>query len=72
MMLPPPDAAAGLVGWLAFTNALAETRYTPLLPLRKGRLLRLPNPLAWATSTARRQRRPEFIRHTSTRSLSRR
>ena len=47
MMLPPPDAAAGLVGWLAFTNALAETRYTPLLPLRKGRLLRLPNPLAW-------------------------
>jgi hypothetical protein len=47
MMLPPPDAAAGLVGWLAFTNAVPETRYTPLLPLRKGRLLRLPNPLAW-------------------------
>jgi hypothetical protein len=47
MMLPPPDAVAGLVGWLAFTNALPETRYTPLLPLRKGRMLRLPNPLAW-------------------------
>jgi hypothetical protein len=47
MMLPPPDAAAGLVGWLAFTNALPETRYTPLLPLRKGRMLRLPQPLAW-------------------------
>ena len=48
----PDDAAAagrrgGLVGWLAFTNATPETRYTPLLPLRKGRMLRLPNPLAW-------------------------
>jgi hypothetical protein len=43
-----------LYGWLAFTNAAHETRYTRLLPpgkdplpLPKNRLLRLPEPLVW-------------------------
>jgi hypothetical protein len=44
---PPPDSAARLVGWLAFTTPGSQTRYTPLLVLRKGRLLRHAEPLAW-------------------------
>lgn len=49
MMMPPPDSAARLAGWLAFTTPGSPTRYTPLLPLRKGRLLRNREPFVWAT-----------------------
>ena len=43
---PPPAAVGGLVGWLALTMGGA-TRYSGVLPLRQGRLLRIADPLAW-------------------------
>lgn len=43
--LPGPEG--GLVGWLRVTRG-AETRYSPLLPLRRDRLHRLAAPLTWA------------------------
>lgn len=42
----PPGPEGGLVGWLEVTVA-AVTRHTPLLPLRKARLFRIPAPLVW-------------------------
>ena len=53
----PPAAANGLVGWLAFTRG-GETRFSDLLPLRRGRLLRIPDPLAWTDLAVRRPQPP--------------
>jgi hypothetical protein len=43
---PPPAAEGGLVGWLVVTVS-GVTRHTALLPLRRGRLFRIPAPLVW-------------------------
>lgn len=49
-MTPPPPAPFGsLVGWLSFTRPDGQVGHTPLLPLRKGRLFRLPEPVAWGS-----------------------
>lgn len=47
MPSPPPSAEGSLVGWLRFTRQQA-VRFSALLPLRNGRLLRVPDPLIWA------------------------
>ena len=47
MPSPPPAAEGSLVGWLKFTRQ-AAIRFSALIPLRQGRLLRVPDPLVWA------------------------
>ncbi|QAY79311.1 hypothetical protein [Sphingosinicella sp. BN140058] len=42
-----PGPEGGLVGWLRIARG-ADVRFSPLLPLRRDRLHRLPAPLVWA------------------------
>jgi hypothetical protein len=45
---PPPAPWGQVIGWLTFSPAGEPPRHTGLLPLRKGRLLRLGAPLLWS------------------------
>ena len=43
----PPRSDADIIGWLVVARADAPPRFTGVLPLRAGRLVRLAAPLKW-------------------------
>jgi hypothetical protein len=45
---PPPAPEGGIVGWVKFNDPTGAVRHSGLLPVRKGRLIRIAEPFEWA------------------------